>query len=174
MTLYDFFFPISIALDVVALAAIILTPILGFVSLDRHGWRHSRFTIAYLGYACCSALAASFALHFLLDGGEIYMVFVFWLIPFAVAAALALLMTVAIGSNRTLWSLALATIMLGLAQVIADRAPGGIGGGVALTMLVLYAAYALLVPGVCAYQLIWRRGWDSNPAATFCSRCGNS
>lgn len=59
--------------------------------------------------------------------------FVFWLIPFAVAAALALLMTVAIGSNRTLWSLALATIMLGLAQVIADRQPGGIGGGVALT-----------------------------------------
>jgi len=159
----DFLYPVSLALDFVALATIIVAPILAFVSLDRHGWRQARFRIAYLGYVCCAALAASFAMHFFLDGGDIYMVFIFWLAPFAIAATVALLATLAVGSNRTLWSLALATITLGLAQVVAELQPGGIGGGVAVTMLVIYATYAVLVLGVCVHQLRWRRGWDSNP-----------
>jgi len=163
MSLFDFFFPVSIALDLAALVAVILTPIIGLVSLDRHGWRQARFTIAYLGYACCAALAASFAMHFCLDGGDIYMVFIFWLAPFAIAAAVALLATLVVGSNRKLWLLALATITLGLAQVVAELQPGGIGGGVAVTLLVLYAAYVVLVLGACVHQLRWRRGWDSNP-----------
>lgn len=148
----DFLYPVSLALDFVALATIIVAPILVFVSLDRHGWRQARFRIAYLGYVCCAALAASFAMHFFLDGGDIYMVFIFWLAPFAIGAAVALLMTLAIGRNGTLWMLALATIVLSVVQVFAELQPGGIGGGVAILVLVVYSAYAVLALAACAYH----------------------
>lgn len=157
----DFLYPVSVALDFVALASIVFSPILGFVSLIRCGWRQGRFTIAYLGYVCCAALVASFTAHFFLDGGDIYMMFSVWLMPFVVAATTALVMTLAIGRNGTLWTLALATTALGLAQAFAEQQVGGIGGGLARLMLVIYCAYAVLVLGLCAYRhdqwWRWRR-----------------
>lgn len=148
----DFLYPVSVALDLVALATIVSSPFLGLVSLVRCGWRQARFTIAYLGYICCAVLVASFAMHFFLDGGDIYMMFSLWLIPFAVAATVAFLMTLAIAPSGTLWTLTLVTTMLGLAQAFAERQPGGIGGGLAILMLVIYCAYAVLVLVVCAYR----------------------
>lgn len=160
----DFLYRVSGALDIVALSTTVFFPILALVSLIRSGWRQGQITIAYLGYICCAALVASFALHFGLEGGDIYMMFDFWLIPFAVAAVVALLMTFAISSSGTLWTLAVATTMLGLAQVFADLQPGGIGGTLATLMLVVYCAYALLVLSVSACRHVewWR--WSHDPA----------
>jgi len=158
----DFLYPVSVALDSVALAATVFLPILGLGSLIRSGWRQGRITIAYLGYICCAVLVASFTLHFGLDGGDIYMMFLLWLIPFAVAAAVALSMTLAIASSGTLWTLAVATTVLGLAQAFADRQPGGIGGTLATLMFVVYCAYAVLVLGVSTYRHVewWRWSHD--------------
>jgi hypothetical protein len=158
----DFLYPVSVALDIVALAATVFFPILVLVSLIRSGWRHGRITIGYLGYICCAVLVASFTLHVGLDGGDIYMMFLLWLIPFAVAAAVALLMTLAIATSGTLWTLALATIVLGLAQAFAERQPGGIGGTLATLMFVVYSAYAVLVLSVSAYRHVewWRWSHD--------------
>lgn len=81
------------------------------------------------------------------------MMFQFWAFPFAVAAAIALLMTLATASGGTLWMLALATAMLVLAQTFAERQPGGIGGAVATLMLVAYSSYALIVLSLSARRL---------------------
>jgi len=158
----DFLYPVSVALDLVALAATVFFPILALVSLIRSGRRQGQVTIAYLGYICCAVLVASFTLHFGLEGGDIYMMFQFWLIPFAVAAVGALLMTVAIASSGTLWTLAVATAMLGLAQAFAERQLGGIGGTMATLMFVVYCAYALLVLSVsaCRHAEWWRWSHD--------------
>jgi hypothetical protein len=152
MSLVDRLYPVSMALDVSAFAAIVLFPILGLVSLIRSGWRQVRLTIAFLGYVCCAALVASFAMHLGLDGGDIYMAFVFWLVPFGVAATVAILMTLTIQSHATLWLFAVATMLLVLAQGIAERQPGGIGGATAMLLLAVFGAYALLVLVVSAYR----------------------
>jgi len=141
----DFLFRVSVAFDVAALATAVIAPILGLVTLIRSGWQRARPTFAYLGYVCCAFLAASFALHFALDGGDIFMMFVFWLVPFAVAATVAILMTLAIDSSRGLWILAAATILLGLVQVAAEFSPGGIGGVVAVLLLAAYFVYTIVV-----------------------------
>jgi hypothetical protein len=158
----DFLYPVSVALDIVALVATVFFPMLGLGSITRFGRRDGRITSAYLGYICCAVLVASFTLHFGLDGGEVYMMFLLWLIPFAVAAAVALLMTFAIASNGALWTLAVTTTMLGLAQAFAERQPGGIGGTLATLMFVVYCAYAVLVLGVSAYRHVewWRWSHD--------------
>jgi hypothetical protein len=152
MSLVDCLYPVSMALDVSALAAIVLSPILALVSLRRSGWQQARLTIAYLGYICCAALVASFAMHLGLDGGDIYMVFVFWLIPFGVAATVAILMTLTVWSQATLWLFATATMLLVFAQAFAERQPGGIGGATAMLMFAVFCAYALLVLAVSAYR----------------------
>jgi hypothetical protein len=145
MPTLDFIYPIAVAFDVAALVACLVAPILAVVSLRRWGWQRARATLAYLGYLCCALLATSFAVHFALDGGEIFMVFVFWAVPFGIAMAVALLLTVAIDSSKGLWTLAAATILLGLGQVVADLSPGGIGGAVAVLLLLAYLGYPVLV-----------------------------
>ena len=145
MSYVDCLFPVSVALDVAALVAIVSAAILVLTGLFRHGWQRGRFRIAYLGYICSALLALSFVVHLCVDGGDIYMMFVLWLAPFTVAATLAILMTLAIGSSDTLWWLAGATIVLGLAQLLADLLPGGIGGVRAWVLAATYFAYAFLV-----------------------------
>jgi len=44
---------------------------------------------------CCALLATSFALHLALDGGDIFMMFGFWLVPFAAVATVAMLLLAA-------------------------------------------------------------------------------
>jgi hypothetical protein len=90
-------------------------------------------------------VATSFAQHFAPDGGDIFMMFVWWLLPFSVAATVAILITVVIGSSRGLWILAAATMLLGLVQGVAEFSPGGIGGGMAVLLLVAYFVYAIIV-----------------------------
>lgn len=145
MSTLEFLYPVTVALDLAALAACLMAPILAVSSLSRSGWQRARAKIAYLGYLCCAVVATSFALHLALDGGDIFMVFVFWLVPFGVAAVVAILVTVIIGSSRGLWILAAATMLLGLVQGLAELSPGGIGGGVAVLLLVAYFAYAFIV-----------------------------
>jgi len=141
----DFLYQVAVAFDVAALGTVVIAPILGFVTAIRCGWQRARPTFAYLGYVCCAFLATSFALHFALDGGDIFMMFVFWLVPFAVAATVAMLMTLVIDSSRGLWILAAATILLGLLQLVAEFSPGGIGGVVAVLLLGAYFVYAIVV-----------------------------
>ncbi len=145
-------YQVSDALDIMALTATVLFPILALVSLSRSGWRQGRITIAYLGYICCAVLVASFTLHFALDGGDIYMMFWLWMIPFAIAAAVSLLTTLVIASNSSLWILAVATALLSLAQAFAEHQPGGIGGSLAVMMIVVYSAYSVLVLSLSAYR----------------------
>lgn len=152
MSLVDHLYPVSMALDVSAFAAIMLFPTLGLFSLGRSGWQQARLTIAFLGYICCAVLVASFAMHLGLDGGVVYMVFVFWLVPFVVAATVAMLITLTMRSQATLWLFATATVLLVLAQAIAERQPGGIGGATAMALLAVFGAYALLVLVVSAYR----------------------
>lgn len=141
----DFLYQVAVVFDVAALGAVVIAPIVGLVTIIRSGWQRARSTFAYLGYVCCAFLAASFALHFALDGGDIFMMFVFWLVPFAVAATVAMLMTLVIDSSRGLWTLAAATILLGLLQLVAEFSPGGIGGVVAVLLLAAYFVYAIVV-----------------------------
>lgn len=145
MPAFDFLYPVALALDVAAFATLLIAPILGLVALNRSSWQRARSTFAYLGYVCCAFLATSFALHFALDGGDVFMMFVFWLVPFAAAATVAMLLTVVIQSSSGLWILAAATLVLGLLQVAAELSPGGIGGGVAMLLLGAYFAYTIVV-----------------------------
>ena len=161
MSTLDFMYPIAVAFDVGALAACLVAPIVALMSLRRWGWQRARATLAYLGYLCCALLATSFALHLALDGGEIFMVFVFWAVPFGIAMMVALLLTVAIGSSRGLWTLAAATILLGLAQLVADHSPGGIGGLVAVLLLLAYFAYPVVVLVVAVRR--HQEWWHSSP-----------
>jgi len=158
MSTLDLIFPITVAFDVAALAACVIAPIIAVTSLIRSGWQRARATIAYLGYACCAVLATSFALHFAIDGGDIFMMFVFWFVPFSVAATVAILVTLAIDSSRGLWILAVATILLCLVQGLAEFSPGGIGGGVAVLLLAAYFAYAIVVLVVSLQR---RSEWSS-------------
>lgn len=155
-------YQIALAFDIAALAACLFAPILTLMSLWQSGWQRARTMCAYLGYICCAVLASSFALHFALEGGEIFMMFVFWAVPFGVAASVAVLLTLAIDSSRGLWTLAAATILLGLVQVAAEFSPGGIGGGVAVLLLVAYCAYLIVVLVVSARRRSewwnWSRG----------------
>jgi len=145
MSYVDFLFPVSVALDVAALVAIVSSAILGLTGLIRHGWHRGKLRIAYLAYICSAALVLSFVVHLCMDGGDIYMMFVLWLVPFTVTVTLAILMTLAIGSSDTLWLLAAATIVVGLAQLFAELLPGGIGGGRAWLLAAIFFAYAFLV-----------------------------
>ena len=160
----EYLYPVSVALDITAVAATSAFPILALVSFIRSGWRQGRVTTAYLGYVCCALLVMSFTLHLALDGGDVFMMFQFWAFPFAVAAAIALLMTLATASGGTLWMLALATAMLVLAQTCAERQPGGIGGAVATLMLVAYCSYALLVLGLSARRRLEWWKWSRDQA----------
>lgn len=164
MRLTDALFPLTVALDIVALAAVIAFPILALGSLARTGKRQGSVTAAYLGYLCCAALAASFAAHFALDGGEIFMMFVFWLVPFALAAVVALLLTAITASSDTLWKLALATVLLGVVQAVAELLPGGIGGLHAVLLLAVYGAYPVFVIGLSAYRRAEWWHWSRNLA----------
>jgi hypothetical protein len=145
MSTLDLIYPITVAVDFAAIAACLVAPVLAVSSLSRSGWQRARATIAYLGYICCAVVATSFALHFAVDGGDIFMMFVFWLVPFSVAAMVAILVTLVIGSSTGLWILAAATMLLGLVQGLAELSPGGIGGGVAVLLLAAYLAYATVV-----------------------------
>jgi len=141
----DFLYPVAVAFDFAALATVLIAPILGLVILIRSDRKRARSACAYLGYVCCAVVATSFALHFALDGGDIFMMFIFWLVPFIVAATVAILITMVIGSSRGLWILAAATMLLGLVQGVAEFSPGGIGGGVAVLLLVAYFVYTIVV-----------------------------
>jgi hypothetical protein len=153
------------AIDIAALAAVVLFPILSIASLGKVGWRRGRITVAYLGYLCCAALVGSFVATFALEGGEIFMMFVFWLIPFTLAAGVALVLTVKTGSSDTLWKLALATILLGPVQVVAELLPGGIGGLNAVLLLGVYCIYPVFVTGMSIYHRDEWWLWSSDPAA---------
>lgn len=159
MSALEFLYPVTVALDLAALAACIMAPILAVRSLSRSGWQRARTTIAYIGYLCCAVIATSFALHFAIDGGVIFMMFEFWLVPFSVAAMVAIIVTLVIGSSRGLWILAAATMLLGLVQWLAELSPGGIGGGVAVLLLVAYFAYAFIVLAVSVQR---RSEWSSS------------
>lgn len=145
-------YSIALVLDIATLAAVVLFPFVSIGSVDRVGWRRGSVTVAYLGYLCCAALVATFALHFALDGGEIFMVLVFWLIPFAVVAVVAWVMSVINRSSRTLRKLALATVVLVIAQVVANELPGGIGGLSAVVLLGVCAVYPVFVAGVAVHR----------------------
>ena len=88
------------------------------------------------------------------------MVFIFWAVPFGVAASVAMLFTLIVGSSRGLWLLAVATTMLGLAQLVAESSPGGIGGVVAVLLLAAYVVYPIVVLVVA----VQRRSewWDAS------------
>lgn len=159
MSTLEFIYPVTVALDFAAIAACLVAPILAVRSLSRSGWQRARAAIAYLGYICCAIVATSFALHFAIDGGDIFMMFVFWLVPFSVAAMVAILMTLVIGSSRGLWILAAATMLLGLVQGVAEFSPGGIGGGVAVLLLAAYFAYVIVVLVVSVQR---RSEWSSS------------
>jgi len=49
MPAFDFLYPVSLALDVAALATLLIAPILGLVALSRSNWQQARPTFAYLG-----------------------------------------------------------------------------------------------------------------------------
>lgn len=95
MSALEFLYPVTLAFDCAALAACIVGPILAVKSIDRWGWLRARARVAYLGYFCCALLAASFALHLAVDGGDIFMVFIFWAAPFGIAASVAQLLLAA-------------------------------------------------------------------------------
>jgi hypothetical protein len=165
MRLTDALFPLTVALDIVALAAVISFPILALGSLAKTGKRQGSVTAAYLGYLCCAALAASLAAHFTLDGGEIFMMFVFWLVPFALAASVALVLTAIVGSSDALWKLALSTVLLAAAQFVAELLPGGIGGLQAVLLLAVYCLYPVFVAASAArYRAEWWH-WSRTEAA---------
>lgn len=151
--------------DIATLAAVVLFPFVSIGSVDKVGWRRGSITVAYLGYLCCAALAGSFAAHFALDGGEIFMVFVFWLIPFAVAAVVALAITATNRSSDTLWKLALATALIAFAQVVADQLPGGIGGLHAVLLLAVYCTYPVFITGMSIYRRAEWWIWSSELTA---------
>jgi hypothetical protein len=154
--LVDWLFPVSLAVDIATVVALVGVPFLCIRSFLNEEWPQARVRVAYLCYILCAIVVASFVLHLVVDGGEVLMVFLLFLAPFAVAAVVAIAMTLAAGSNRTLRVFAAATIVVALVQLLAEIY--GYAGALGTAVLVVDCAYAVLVLGAGAYRRSeWRR-----------------
>jgi len=157
--LLDWLFPVSLAVDVATLVALMGVPFLCIRSFLNEEWPQARVRVAYLCYILCATVVASFALHLVVDGGEVLMVFLLFLAPFAVAAVVALAMTLAARSNRTLGMLAAGTLVVALVQLLAEL--HGYASALGTAVIVVDCAYVVLVLGASVY----RRGeWRSRRA----------
>jgi hypothetical protein len=138
------------ALDIAVVVLLVLSPLacLAIGSYSRPGQGEVR--VGYLAYSLCAVVVGLFQLHLAVDGGDIFMVFDWFLAPIVIAAVLAFIMTAG-AHNRTLELLAGATLALGVAQVLAFAdVLGTLMNWIAL-------AYAAFVLGTAAWR--WRDWW---------------
>lgn len=111
-----------------------------------------KIRIAYLGYGVCAMVVGVFQLNLYVEGPEVFMMFIFFLVPIVLFGVLAFVMTILAHTNIMLWILACSTILLGIFQLLTEYVRMG------MLMNVIACVYVFLVFATIAYR---RADWLS-------------
>lgn len=90
------------------------------VILVKSNREQVKIRIAYLGYGVCAMVVGVFQLNLYVEGPELFMMFIFYLVPIVLFGVLAFVMTILEQTNIMLWILAGSTILLGIFQLLVE------------------------------------------------------